>query len=200
MHQILSMKNEIDIYDKIIEKCIQKTKMNSPKKFSIGSFKTKRKIPDKEELSDIYNKFIKNINNKKTTTDNSHFKKSIVQDVFSLIYPNNYLYYRFVLHPSKNYKIKFKCNVSDFSDVTFLFHNKKTTQFLFSNRKIVNEIIFCSNILTREWLRKWGYVIELYVIWNSEKKSEIQNLFLQIEEINSPSYSMTIINQITYIT
>ena len=177
MHQILSMKNEIDIYDKIIEKCIQKTKMNSPKKFSIGSFKTKRKIPDKEELSDIYNKFIKNINNKKTTTDNSHFKKTIVQDVFSLIYPNNYLYYRFVLHPSKNYKIKFKCNVSDFSDVTFLFHNKKTTQFLFSNRKIVNEIIFCSNILTREWLRKWGYVIELYVIWNSEKKVRFRIYF-----------------------
>ena len=66
---ILNKKDDNYKYDSIIDNKISLLKKKN-QNFQISNFNSKRKIPNKEELKKVYNKFIKKVNNIKVEKDN----------------------------------------------------------------------------------------------------------------------------------
>ena len=99
-----------DLIDSVISENIELSK-KPKKKYSLEKIKINRKIPDKEELNEIFNDFIKNnkIIKAKNNNLNNYYYEKIYKNLD--IYNNNYFNYDFLLQRGTYYKILINLNL-----------------------------------------------------------------------------------------
>ena len=179
--------------DELIEKKIEENK-KSKKKYQLGKFKSTRKIPNKNELKIIYDKFInKNKINKNVILNPNHiflYEKKYTK--LNLHEP--FLMFQLNLKSNKNYKIHLSFEISHCPHITFLFHNSNNILFPYNNEKKNNKIKFITNIISRKFYTKYTQS-QFYILFDKYKKNtEIFNIFLKIDELDTKIiYPMTII-------
>jgi hypothetical protein len=191
-------KNTID--DLIEKKIIENKKVN--KDYVLGKFKSKRKIPDKNELKNIYDKFIK----KNNIIQNKEIKK---KEIFThlikeciLKNENTFLMYDLNLQPSKNYRIYLSFIIHESQNITFLFQKQNNILFTINNENNNNKITFITNIISKNSYNEYSHT-QLYILFDKYKKNiQLKDVFFEIKEIkNEIIFPMTLIknNEKQYI-
>ena len=187
--------------DDLIEKKIKENKKGN-KDYVLGKFKSTRKIPDKQELKKMYNKFIKNNN----IIQNNELNKRIIFNHIikecTLKNDNTFLMYDLNLQPTKNYRIYLSFIIHESQNITFLFQKYKNIYFTINNEKNNNRITFITNIISKDYYNEYSHS-QLYILFDKYKKNiKLKDVFFEIKEIeNEIIFPMTLIknNEIQYI-
>ena len=166
--------NTDDLIDSVLNENINITKKEK-KKHSLKKIKINRRIPDKEELNNIFNDFIKNnkIIKVKKELNNNYYEK-IVNNIN--VFHNNNFIYDFTLNKDTYYKILINIKLKNNKDNTKLLFLITDKFKIFKHEIYLNnnniDIIF-NNIYFTE-----NKDIELYLIFKQF------NYDLFIESIN----------------
>jgi hypothetical protein len=187
--------------DDLIEKKIKENKKGN-KDYVLGKFKSTRKIPDKQELKKMYDKFIKNNN----IIQNNELNKRIIFNHIikecTLKNDNTFLMYDLNLQPTKNYRIYLSFIIHESQNITFLFQKYKNIYFTINNEKNNNRITFITNIISKDYYNEYSHS-QLYILFDKYKKNiKLKDVFFEIKEIeNEIIFPMTLIknNEIQYI-
>lgn len=187
--------------DDLIEKKIKENK-KSNKDYVLGKFKSTRKIPDKQELKNMYDKFIK----KNNIIQNNELNKRIIFNHIikecTLKNDNTFLMYDLHLRPTKNYRIYLSFIIHESKNITFLFQKYKNIYFTINNEKNNNRITFITNIISKNCYKEYSQS-QLYILFDKYKKNiQLKDVFFEIKEIeNEIIFPMTLIknNEIQYI-
>lgn len=166
-------------YDKIIDDKIILLNTDSViDKIKIGNFNVKRNIPNKKELSKIYNKFIKKINNIDSSNDNVIFNYNNNILKIKLMDDNQYLLYKFNLNDSKKYNLSLTFTVEEKTKINFILINNYERKIYKLDNEVMGNIVFKTNNM----ILKDNY-LEFYVIFSTQKSININNINIEINEI-----------------
>ena len=178
-------------YDKIIdEKLNLVNKINNDEDFKIGKFKVKRKIPNKKELSKVYNNFMKEIhkidlhkiNNCKFNYSNNIPRLKLTDD-------NQYLLFKLNLNDKKKYNLSLTFSLEENIKLSFIFINNIEKRIY----KLDNEVIGTISFKTNNMILENNY-LDFYVIFPPKNNIIINNLYIEIKEILSiANYHITLL-------
>ncbi len=171
-------KNEYK-YDKIIdEKLNLLNKINNDEDFKIGKFKVKRKIPNKKELSKVYNNFIKEIHKLDLhKTNNCKFNYSNNIPRLKLTDDNQYLLFKLNLNDKKKYNLSLTFGLEENIKLTFIFINNIEKKIYKVNKEIIGNVSFKTNNMILE-----NNYLEFYVLFSPKNNIIINDLYIEIKE------------------
>ncbi len=171
-------KNEYK-YDKIIdEKLNLLNKINNDEDFKIGKFKVKRKIPNKKELSKVYNNFIKEIHKLDLhKTNNCKFNYSNNIPRLKLTDDNQYLLFKLNLNDKKKYNLSLTFGLEENIKLTFIFINNIEKRIYKVDKEIIGNVSFKTNNMILE-----NNYLEFYVLFSPKNNIIINDLYIKIKE------------------
>lgn len=172
-------------YDDIINNEIKKiNKKDEPNLYKIGEYKVNRKIPDKNDLSKIYDKFLRKRNI--ISKDNKFNYSKIIKNLILLPY-NQFILIKLDLNKIKRYWLSISFEVENISNIIFLFNNN-ITKIQYNIDEVMNSVLFNTND------KNISEYTELYVIFNKQDYISIKNININIKEItNNDDYSISLI-------
>ena len=195
-----NIKNEIDKNilsdDTLINSVINDNKKiidKSKKKYSIKKIKVNRKIPDKDELDNIFKDFINNNKNIKIKDklDNDIIYEKLIKNVNIL--NNNYFMYNFTLRSNIFYKLLVNIeleNINNDLKILFLITNQfKDLKYEFNIKNNNNLSIILTNISFNN-----NQDINIYLIFKHFNRNLlIKNINLSIEKVNNKTNNYPIL-------
>lgn len=173
-----------DIINNEIKKINKKDEKDKPNLYKIGEYKVNRKIPDKNDLSKIYDKFLRKRNI--ISKDNKFNYSKIIKNLILLPY-NQFILIKLDLNKIKRYWLSISFQVENISNIIFLFNNN-ITKIQYNIDEVMNSVLFNTND------KNISEYTELYVIFNKQDYISIKNININIKEItNNDDYSISLI-------
>ena len=185
---ILNKKEDNYKYDDIIDKKLNLLKKNN-NNYKISNFTIKRKIPDKNELKKVYNKFLKKVDKMNSDLDNykSFYYENKINKLV-LTNDNQYLLFKLNLKDNKKYILSIKFNLPEKSKINFIFNNNLNKDVFNINHEIYGEIMFSTNNLIT-----LNDYLEFYIIFSPKNIINIHDLIITIKEINVKNNNITLL-------
>ena len=189
--------NKHNTLDNIIE---DKINSHSQKEiahtYRLGKFKSSRKILNKQELSKVYDKFIKsipqldiNVEKKKKEYYFNYKKEEII-----LNNDNHYLLFQLFLKPYKKYRLNINFEIDDIHYIHYLFNSSTRKSFKLITEKNTNKVELITNIVSCENTNMYSPT-EFYIMFNKTYSLlQIKNLKFEINELkNTHDFKITIL-------
>lgn len=192
---ILNKKDDNYKYDSIIDNKISLLKKKN-QNFQISNFNSKRKIPNKEELKKVYNKFIKKVNNIKVEKDNYRlYNYDLNINNLYLKNDNQFILVKLNIKDNKKYILYLSFFLKEKSDIKFVFNNYKNTLIYGVKYDINEKIIFNTNNLIT-----YNDYLEFYIIFSPKNIIHIENLHLSLREISNKTNNITLLKNNNKVT
>ena len=189
--KIKNLKTKKYKYDDIINDKINNIK-NSYDEYKIDKYVVNRKIPNKEDLKEIYNNFMKgkkiNLNSIKFIFDKKIENLVLKND-------NQYILVHLNLQKNKRYKLNLYFETSSNIYLNIILSNNKHIKSYKLNKTINGSIHFNTN---HQHLIHYN---QLYILFNKQNSIYIKNFNLNIQEINNNNdYNISLIKYNNKIT
>jgi len=177
--------DKYDKYDKIIDDNINNIKNISDKEYKIDKYIVNRNIPNKNDLKEMYNTFIKN---KQINVNNIEFTCNKKIENLVLKNDNQYILIYLNLQKDKRYRLNLNFETNNTIEFNIIFVNDKYSKCYNINESINGNIQFNTNH------KHLVHYCQLYILFKKQIPIYIKKFNLNIQEIiNNNEYNISLI-------